>query len=64
MFSILLNARQYDEKILDVDQCWEPFERESEEAVKSQEFSTIEWSLLALEKPSLYCEMWTNENSD
>ena len=63
MFFILLNARQYDEKIL-VDQCWELIERQTEEAVKSQEFATIECSLLALEKTSMYGEMLTNENSD
>ena len=39
-------------------------DREIEEAVKSQEFATIEWSLLALEKTSMYGEMLTNENSD
>ena len=43
-FCVLLQAQQY-EKIL-VDQCWEVIDRETEEAVKSEEFPTIERSLL------------------
>ena len=64
MFSIPLNARQYDEKKILVDQCWELIDKETEEAVKSQKFATVECSLLALEKPSMHSETLTNENSD
>ncbi|KAL9958787.1 hypothetical protein ACROYT_G035848 [Oculina patagonica] len=45
VFSVLSHAQQYDEKIL-VDQCWEVIDRETGEAVKSEEFATIERSLL------------------
>ena len=45
VFSVLPHAQQYDEKIL-VDQCWEVIDRKTEETVKSEEFATIERSLL------------------
>ncbi|XP_078344861.1 BTB/POZ domain-containing protein 6-B-like [Oculina patagonica] len=45
VFCVLSNAQQYDEKIL-VDQCWEVIDQETEEAVKSEGFATIERSLL------------------
>ena len=45
VFSVLRHVQQYDEKIL-VDQCWEVIDRETEKAVKSVEFATIERSLL------------------
>ncbi|KAL9951128.1 hypothetical protein ACROYT_G043735 [Oculina patagonica] len=45
VFCVLPHAQQYDEKIL-VDQCWELIDRETEEAVKSEGFVTIERSLL------------------
>ncbi|KAL9958784.1 hypothetical protein ACROYT_G035845 [Oculina patagonica] len=45
VFSIRPYARQYDENIL-LDQCWEMIDRETEEAVKSEGFVTIERSLL------------------
>ena len=41
VFCVLSHAQQYDEKIL-VDQCWEVIDRETEKAVKSEEFVTIE----------------------
>ena len=45
VFCVLSHAQKYDEKVL-VDQCWEVIDRETEEAVKSEEFATIEKSLL------------------
>ena len=45
VFCVLSYALQFDEKIL-VDQCWEVIDRETEEAVKSEGFLTIERSLL------------------
>ena len=45
MFSIMSHAQQYDEKEL-VDKCWEVFDRETEKAVQSEGFATIERSLL------------------
>ncbi|XP_078355748.1 BTB/POZ domain-containing protein 6-A-like [Oculina patagonica] len=45
VFWVLSHAQQYDEKIL-VDQCWDLIDRETEEAVKSEGFATIERSLL------------------
>ena len=45
VFCVLSHAQQYDEKVL-VDQCWEVIDRETEEVVKSEGFTTIERSLL------------------
>ena len=45
VFCVLHLAQQYDEKIL-LDQCWEVIDRYTEEALKSEEFGTIERSLL------------------
>ena len=45
VFCVLSHAQQYDEKIL-VDQCWEMIDLETDEAVKSEGFFTIERSLL------------------
>lgn len=45
VFCVLSHAQQYGEKIL-VDQCWEMIDLETEEAVKSDGFVTIERSLL------------------
>ena len=45
VFCVLSNAQQYEEKDL-TDQCWEMVDRETEEAVKSDAFVTIERSLL------------------
>ena len=45
VFCVLLHAQQYDEKDL-VDECWEVIDRETEEAVKSEGFLTVERSLL------------------
>ena len=45
VFCVLSHAQQYDEKIL-VDRCWEVIGRETEVAVKSDGFATIERSLL------------------
>ena len=45
VFCFLSHAQRYDEKIL-VDQCWEVIDSETVEAVKSEEFATIERSLL------------------
>ena len=45
VFSVLPHAQQYDEKIL-LDQCWEVIDRNTEEALKSEEFGTIERPLL------------------
>ncbi|XP_078344859.1 BTB/POZ domain-containing protein 6-B-like [Oculina patagonica] len=41
VFCVLSHAQQYDEKDL-VDQCWKVVDRETEEAVKSEGFATIE----------------------
>ena len=45
VFTVLPHAQQYDEKIL-LDQCWDLIDRETEEIVKSEDFATIEKSLL------------------
>ena len=45
VFCILTHAQRYDKKRL-VDQCWEVIDRQTEEAVQSEEFATIERSLL------------------
>ncbi|XP_044179964.1 BTB/POZ domain-containing protein 6-like [Acropora millepora] len=45
VFNILPIAEKYEEKGL-VDQCWEVIDNQSEEAVKSDGFATIELSLL------------------
>ena len=45
VFCILSHAEQYDEKTL-ADRCWEVIDRETEEAVQSEGFTTIERSLL------------------
>ena len=45
VFCLLSYAEQYDEKCL-VDRCWELIDRETEEAVKSERFATIQRSLL------------------
>ena len=45
VFCVLSHAQQYDAKSL-VSRCWEVIDRETEEAVKSEEFATIERSLL------------------
>ena len=45
VFSILPSAQKYEEKNL-VDRCWEIVDKQTEEAVKSDEFATIERSLL------------------
>lgn len=45
VFCVLSHAQRYDEKNLE-DQCWEVIERETEEAVKSEGFETIDRSLL------------------
>ena len=45
VFCVLPHAQQFDEKIL-VDQCWEVIDRETEDAVKSEDFATIERPLL------------------
>ena len=45
VFCILPQAQKYEEKNL-VDQCWEVIDKETEEAVKSDSFSTIDRSLL------------------
>ncbi|XP_078344860.1 BTB/POZ domain-containing protein 6-like [Oculina patagonica] len=45
VFCVLSHAQQYNEKDLE-DQCWELIDRETEEAVKSEGFATIERSLL------------------
>ena len=42
---VLSHAQQYDEKVL-VDQCREMIDRETPEVMKSEEFATIERSLL------------------
>ena len=45
VFSILPNAQKYEEKSL-VDRCWKVIENQTEAAVKSDAFETIERSLL------------------
>ena len=45
VFCVLSHAQQYDEKVL-VDQCWEMIDRETPGVMKSEEFVTIERSLL------------------
>ena len=45
VFSILPSAQKYEEKNL-VDQCWKVIDKQTEEAVKSDGFTTIERSLL------------------
>ena len=45
VFSILPSAEIYEEKNL-VDQCWKVIDKQTEEAVKSDGFATIERSLL------------------
>ena len=45
VFCVLPYAQQYGEQIL-LDQCWEMIDRSTEEALKSEEFGTIERPLL------------------
>ena len=45
VFSILPSAQKYEEKNL-ADRCWEMVDKQTEEAVKSDGFATIERSLL------------------
>ena len=45
VFNILPSAQKYEEKNL-VDQCWKVIDKQTEEAVKSDGFATIERSLL------------------
>ena len=45
VFCLLSHAEQYDERVL-VDQCWEVIDRETEEAMKSEGFLTIDKPLL------------------
>ena len=45
VFDILPQAQKYEEKKL-VDQCWEVIDKQTEEALKSDGFATIERSLL------------------
>jgi len=45
VFGILPQAQKYEEKSL-VDQCWEVIDQQTEEALKSEEFTTTERSLL------------------
>ena len=45
VFSILPSAQKYEEKNL-VDRCWKVIDKQTEEAVKSDGFATIERSLL------------------
>ena len=45
VFCVLSHAQRYDEKVL-VDQCWKMIDRETPEVMKSEEFVTIERSLL------------------
>ena len=45
VFSILPSAQKYEEITL-VDRCWKVIDEQTEEAVKSDEFATIERSLL------------------
>ena len=54
VFTVLLDAQKYKEKDL-LDHCWKVIEKETEEAVKSDGFVTIERSILEemVEKDSL-----------
>ena len=45
VFSILSSAQKYEEEKL-VDRCWEVIDKQTEKAVKSDEFATIERSVL------------------
>ena len=45
VFSILPSAQKYEEQKL-VDRCWKVIDKQTEEAVKSHEFATMERSLL------------------
>jgi len=45
VFSILPSDQIYEEKYL-VDRCWKVIDKQTEEAVNSDEFATIEKSLL------------------
>ncbi|KAL9980110.1 hypothetical protein ACROYT_G008653, partial [Oculina patagonica] len=45
VFSILPSAQKYEEKTL-VNRCWKVIDKQTEEAVKSDDFATIERSLL------------------
>ena len=45
VFSILPSAQKYEEKNL-VDECWNVIDKQTEEALKSDRFATIERSLL------------------
>ena len=45
VFSILPSAQKYEEKNL-MDRCWKVIDNQTEEAVKSDEFATIDKSLL------------------
>ena len=45
VFSILPSSQKYEQKSL-VDRCWEMIDKQTEEAVKSDGFATIERSLL------------------
>ena len=45
VFSILPSAQIYEEKYL-IDRCWKVIDKQTEEAVKSDEFASIERSLL------------------
>ena len=45
VFCILPSAQKYEEETL-VDQCWKVIDKQTEEAVKSDGFTTIERSLL------------------
>ena len=45
LFSILSSAQKYEEKKL-VDRCWEVIDKQTEKAVKSDEFATTERCLL------------------
>ena len=45
VFSILPSAKKYEEKNL-VEQCWKVIDEQTEEAVKSDEFATIERNVL------------------
>ena len=47
VFSILSSAQKYEEKKL-VDRCWEVIDKQTEKAVKSDEFATIERSVLEM----------------
>jgi len=57
VFSILPSAQKYEEKNL-VDECWKVIDTQTEEAVKSDGFATIERSLLeaVVERDTLMTE--------